>query len=155
MKSNYFPELNGANLKIAIVAARFNHELTDALLADCEDALRSANVAAKDIVSIRVPGSFELPVAARACAATQQYDAIICLGVIIKGETKHDHYIAEAVAHGLTRIALDFQMPVIFGVLTTEDKVQAEDRALGGHKKGYEAGMSAIETVRVLKTIQR
>jgi 6,7-dimethyl-8-ribityllumazine synthase len=150
MKSNSFTELDGAGLKIAVVAARFNTELTDALLNDCVDALTSAKVAAEDIVSIRVPGSFELPIAAATLAAQGRFDAVICLGVIIKGETRHDHYIADAVANGLTRVAIDHHIPIIFGVLTTEDKAQAEARALGGRKKGYEAGMSAIETVRAL-----
>lgn len=150
MKSNVFSTLDGTGLKIAVVTARFNAELTDALLADCVDALRGANVAAEDITSVRVPGSFELPIAAATLAAQGRFDAVICLGVIIKGETKHDHYIADAVANGLTRVALDHHIPVMFGVLTTEDKTQAEARALGGRKKGYEAGMSAIETIRAL-----
>lgn len=150
MKSNSFSTLDGKGLKIAIAAARFNAELTDALLADCEAGLREAGVAASDITSVRVPGSFELPIVAEKLAGRKSYDAIICLGVIIKGETRHDHYIADAVANGLTRVALDHKLPVIFGVLTTEDKAQAEARSLGGHKKGYEAAMSAIETVRVL-----
>lgn len=150
MKSNSFSKLDGTGLKIAIVAARFNAELTDALLADCEEGLREAGVAADDVRSIRVPGSFELPIAAAVLANQKAYDAIICLGAIIKGETRHDHYIADAVANGLTRVALDHRLPVIFGVLTTEDKAQAEARSLGGRKKGYEAAMSAIETVRSL-----
>ena len=150
MKSNSFSTLDGAGLKIAVVAARFNAELTDALLADCVEALMSAKVAPEDITSVRVPGSFELPIAAATLAAQGRFDAVICLGVIIKGETKHDHYIADAVSNGLTRVALDHHIPVIFGVLTTEDKAQAEARALGGRKKGYEAGMSAIETIRAL-----
>ncbi len=152
MKSNSFSTLDGSGLKIAVVAARFNAELTDALLTDCVEALTSAKVATEDIVSVRVPGSFELPIAAATLAAQGRFDAVICLGVIIKGETKHDHYIADAVANGLTRVALDHHIPVIFGVLTTEDKAQAEARALGGRKKGYEAGMSAIETIRALDT---
>ena len=150
MKSNTFSALDGAGLKIAVVAARFNADLTDALLADCVDALTNAHVAPVDIVSIRVPGSFELPVAAATLAGQGRFDAVICLGVVIKGETKHDHYIADAVSNGLMRVALDHHIPVIFGVLTTEDRAQAEVRALGAHKKGYEAGMSAIETVRAL-----
>lgn len=150
MKSNSFTTLDGTGLKIAVVAARFNAELTDALLADCIEGLTGAKVAAEDITSVRVPGSFELPIAAATLAAQGRFDAVICLGVIIKGETKHDQYIADAVANGLTRVALDHHIPVVFGVLTTEDKAQAEARALGGHKKGYEAGMSAIETIRAL-----
>ncbi len=156
MKSNSFilPANAGIGVRCAVVAARFNAELTDALLDDCIEALRSVGVAAGDITSLRVPGSFELPVLAAALAAEKNYDAIICLGVIIKGETRHDHYIADAVANGLTRIAIDHRLPVIFGVLTTEDKAQAEARALGGKKKGWEAGLSAVEMVAVLKNIK-
>lgn len=150
MKSNSFSTLDGAGLKIAIVAARFNQELTDAMLTDCQNALRSARVTDGDISILRVPGSFELPVAAATLATQSTYDAIICLGVIIKGDTKHDHYIADAVANGLTKIAIEQRIPVIFGVLTTENKTQAETRALGGQKKGWEAGLSAIETVNAL-----
>lgn len=154
MKSNSFSTLDGAGLKIAVVAARFNQELTDAMLADCQAALRSAHVADNDTTVLRVPGSFELPVAAATLATQSTYDAIICLGVIIKGDTKHDHYIADAVANGLTNIAIQHHIPVIFGVLTTENKVQAETRALGGQKKGWEAGMSAIETIHALNHIK-
>jgi len=151
MKSNQFTALDGSGLRIAVIAARFNQALTDAMLADCLAALADANVAAQDIVTLRVPGSFELPVAAAMCADDEGYDAIICLGLIIKGDTRHDHYIADAVANGLTNISIRTHIPVIFGVLTTENLGQAEARALGGQKKGWEAGKSAIEIVRTLR----
>jgi 6,7-dimethyl-8-ribityllumazine synthase len=153
MNSNQFPSLNGSGLKIAVVAARFNQRLTDAMLEDCLVALKDAQVAETDIQTVRVPGSFELPIAAAACAKTGRYDAIICLGVVIKGDTRHDHYIADAVANGLTSIAIQSSIPVLFGVLTTENLEQAEIRSLGQQKKGYEAGMSAIETVLALKQL--
>lgn len=155
MKSNSFSTLDGTGLRIAIVAARFNQELTDAMLTDCEAALAAASVSPEAIITLRVPGSFELPVAAAVLAATGGYDAIICLGVIIKGDTKHDHYIADAVSNGLTKISIEQRLPIIFGVLTTEDKAQAETRSLGGKRKGWEAGMSAVEMARVLSAIKK
>jgi 6,7-dimethyl-8-ribityllumazine synthase len=145
MNSNSFTPLDGSGLKIAVIAARFNQELTDALLQDCLAALSASGVAGQDIVAQRVPGSFELPTAAAVLAEQGSFDAIICLGVIIKGDTRHDEYIAQAVANGLTQISITTKIPVIFGVLTTEDREQAEVRSLGGQKKGWEAGMSAVE----------
>lgn len=154
MKSNLFSSLDGCQLRIAIVASRFNQELCDAMLLDAQAALRAANVAEDSIAVVRVPGSFELSVAASRLAATERYDAIVCLGVIIKGETRHDQYIAQAVAHGLTEIAVRTGIPVTFGVLTTETKAQAEARALGERQKGWEAAMSAVETALALTTLR-
>ncbi|MFZ2803906.1 MAG: 6,7-dimethyl-8-ribityllumazine synthase [Patescibacteria group bacterium] len=154
MKSNNFSSLDGSGLKVAVIAARFNQTLTDAMFDDCLAALKEAKVADEDIATLRVPGSFELPVAAAACAEKKTFDVIICLGVIIKGDTRHDHYIADAVSNGLVNIAIQSRIPVIFGVLTTENLEQAEKRSVGGKKKGYEAGMSAIETVHALRDLR-
>jgi len=154
MKSNQFEGLNGAGLKVAVVTARFNQVLTDAMLEDCLKALETAQVAKEDIVSVRVPGSFELPIMAMAFASQKKFDVIVCMGIIIKGDTKHDHYIADGVTNGLQRIAMDHQIPVIFGVLTTENREQAEVRSVGGQKKGWEAGMSAVEMGNLMKSIR-
>lgn len=151
MNSNSFTALDGTGLKIAVIAARFNQELTDALLQDCLAALSASGVSEKDIVTQRVPGSFELPTAAASFAEKGSYDAIVCLGVIIKGDTRHDEYIANAVAHGLTQVSITTKIPVIFGVLTTENREQAEVRSLGGKKKGWEAGMSAVEMALLMR----
>lgn len=151
MKSNHFPSIDGSGLRVAIVASRFNQELCDALVADAVAALQTAGVADESIQTVRVPGSFELPVVANKLAVSKKYDAIICLGVLIKGDTKHDQYIASAVAHGLTMISIQTGIPVAFGVVTTETKEQAEIRTLGSRKKGWEAAMSAIEAARVLQ----
>lgn len=155
MKSNEFESLDGNGLHIAIVTSRFNQKLTDAMLEDCIGALMAAKVADSDIASFRVPGSFELPVVAAELAERIRFDAIICLGVIIKGDTRHDHYIADAVSHGLVTIAINSKIPVIFGVLTTENLEQAEVRALGGQKKGWEAGMSAVEIALTMRGARR
>ena len=151
MKSNHFSSVDGSGLRVAIIASRFNQELCDALAADAVAALHGAAVAPESIDIVRVPGSFELPVMVNKLASSKKYDAIICLGVLIKGDTKHDQYIANAVAQGLTLVSIQTGIPVAFGVLTTETKEQAEVRALGSQKKGWEAAMSAIETVRALQ----
>lgn len=151
MKSNHFSSVDGSGLRVAIIPSRFNQELCDALAADAVAALHGAAVAPESIDIVRVPGSFELPVMANKLASSKKYDAIICLGVLIKGDTKHDQYIANAVAQGLTLVSIQTGIPVAFGVLTTETKEQAEVRALGSQKKGWEAAMSAIETVRALQ----
>ena len=154
MKSNFFSNMNGSGLRIAVVASRFNQDMMDAMLADCLAALKSCNVAEQDVTTLRVPGSFELPVAASTLAARGDLDAIICLGILIKGDTRHDQYIADAVAHGLTRVSLDHALPIAFGVLTTENKEQAEIRALGEQKKGWEAAMSAVEMALAMRGIK-
>ena len=153
MNSNFFPSLDGSQLRVAIVASRFNQELCDAMVKDAQAALKACRIPPGQIVTIRVPGSFELPVAASRLARTEAYDAIICLGVLIKGETKHDQYIADGVAKGLMDVAVATGTPVAFGVLTTENKAQAEARALGTQKKGWEAAMSAVETALTFKTL--
>ena len=150
MKHNTFTTLDGSALKIGVVAARFGQELTGALLEDCLAALEFSGVPKGNIFEVRVSGSFELPYAASALiAAHLDVDAVICLGIIIKGETRHDEYIAQAVSQGLMRVSLDQKKPVLFGVLTTENRDQAGVRVLGGHKKGWEAGLSAVEMALV------
>ncbi len=138
-------------MRIAIVAARFNAVYTDALVEGCRSALCANGVSAEDLLIERVPGSFELPVVAAVLAEKKKFDAIICIGVLIKGETKHDRYIADAIAHGLTTISIQHRIPVMFGVLTTENKEQAEARSVGEKNKGWEVAMSAIETIHCLR----
>lgn len=154
MKQNQFELLDGKGLRIAIVASRFNTTLTDALVADCLEALSKCQVAHDDIKTVRVPGSFELPIMAAELVKQGHYDAVVCLGVIIKGETTHDQYIAASVANSLNDLAVSSRMPMIFGVLTTNNLEQAEARCLGGAKKGWEAGMSAIEMGLLMKSVR-
>lgn len=153
MKSNQFEAIDGSGLKVAIVGSRFNQELCDAMVEDALAALLASRVSREAIQIVRVPGSFELPVVASRLVATKKYDAVICLGVLIKGDTKHDQYIASAVAQGLMTVSLQSGIPVAFGVLTTETKEQAEVRALGAQKKGWEAALSAVETVLALRNM--
>jgi 6,7-dimethyl-8-ribityllumazine synthase len=132
-------------LKFAIVVARFNSEITEKLLAGAQEALAKAEAAAVSVD--HVPGAFELPLAAKKLAGT--CDGVIALGAIVRGETPHFDFVAEAAAHGLQQVALETGKPVAFGVLTTDNYQQALDRAGGAHgNKGFDAAMTAVEMAR-------
>ena len=142
-------------LRVAVVAASWHETVMDGLLAGTLEALRRHLVDAPVIV--RVPGSFELPVTASALAQ-QGFDAIIALGVIIRGGTPHFEYVSSAATDGLTRVALDCGVPIGFGLLTCDDEQQALDRAgVEGSRedKGYEAASAALQTAMVLRSIRR
>lgn len=140
--------------RFAVVVARFNQTVTDALLEGCLDTLRRHGVTKERIDLARVPGSFEIPVAARKLAASGRYDAIICLGCIIRGETGHYDHVAGQAASGVMQAGLSTGVPVIFGVLTTDSVDQALNRAgLKSGNKGAEAALSAIEMVNLFKQI--
>lgn len=136
---------SGSGKRIGIVVSDWNAEVTSALLEGCIETLRQHDVAESDILVQHVPGSFELPLGARFLAADNKCDALICLGCIIKGETKHDEYIANAVATGIMQFGLTSNLPVIFGVLTPDTMEQAKARAGGDHgNKGSEAAGAAL-----------
>lgn len=139
---------------MAIVASRFNEAYTDAMVDDCVEAFEACGIPLHESYIVRVPGSFELPVIAEELAQQKKFDAIVCIGVVIKGETTHDHYIADAVSNGLVDVGTRYRLPVIFGVLTTQNKEQTETRSIGGGKKGWEAGMTAVEMALLLKKIR-
>lgn len=146
--------VDGSDLRVGVVAAGWHARVADALLAGAERALADAQVA--DPVVVRVPGSFELPVAARELAATGR-QAVVALGVVIRGETPHFRYVCEAVTAGLTRVAVDYGVPVGFGVLTCDTEEQALARAgLPGSEedKGYEAAHAAISTALALRALR-
>jgi 6,7-dimethyl-8-ribityllumazine synthase len=146
-------EVDGTGLRVAVVAASWHETVMNGLLAGAERACSEAKV---DMQVIRVPGSFELPVVAHECA--QRFDAVICLGVIIRGGTPHFEYVASAATDGLTRVALDTRTPIGFGVLTCDDEAQALDRAgLPGSSedKGAEASWAAIATAVTLRELRR
>lgn len=137
-----------ADARIAIVAARFNQEIVDELLAGCVRRLEDQGIA-KDRLSIqRVPGAFELPLAAKLLAQTKKYAAVICLGAVVRGETPHFDYVAGECARGIADVALSEKLPIIFGVLTTENEQQAWDRCGGknGHA-GERAADAALEMI--------
>lgn len=147
--------LDSKGLKFAIVVSRFNSFVTERLLSGALDALSRTGCAEDDIDIVRVPGSWELPVAVKAVAARKRHDAIICLSVVIRGDTPHFDYIAAEAAKGLGQISMEFTVPVAFGVLTTNTLEQAIDRAgAKSGNKGFDAAMSAIETASLLRQLR-
>ena len=143
-----------AGYRFAIVVSRFNPEITDGLLAGARDALAKAGVRDDDITLVRVPGAFELPVAAQRLAESGRVDAVICLGCLIKGDTMHFEYIADAATRGISQVGLETGVPVAFGVLTTLTDEQAEVRARPGDgNKGREAALAAVEMATLLRAI--
>jgi 6,7-dimethyl-8-ribityllumazine synthase len=141
-------------LRIGIVVARFNDFITERLLTGAQETIRDAGVPAEDVVLLRVPGAFEIPIAAQRLAETSRVDAVVCLGCLIRGATPHFEYIASACAHGITAAAAATGVPMTFGVLTTNSVEEALERAAPGDaNKGREAALAAIDLVRTLHTL--
>ncbi|MDX2164224.1 MAG: 6,7-dimethyl-8-ribityllumazine synthase [Gammaproteobacteria bacterium] len=115
-------------MRVAIVTSKFNHEITEKLYAIAVARLKERNISDANIHSVWVPGAIEIPLLAQHLAKQKKYDAIICMGAVIRGETSHYDYVCQQVSYGCQRVALDYHIPVIFGVLTTEDEAQAESR---------------------------
>jgi 6,7-dimethyl-8-ribityllumazine synthase len=144
-------DLQGQGLKVAIVASRFNGFITDRLVEGALDALRRHGVQEKDISLVKVPGSFELPLAVRRASAGK-VDAVIALGTLIRGGTPHFDYLSAEVTKGIAQVTLDSGVPVSFGVLTTDTVEQAIERAgTKAGNKGFEAALSAIEMAKLLR----
>ena len=154
MGHTYEGSLIGTGLRIGIVVARFNDLITRSLLEGAHDGLRRHGVAVDDVDVAWVPGSFEIPLVARAFATSGRYDAVLCLGAVIRGATSHyDHVAGQAVA-GIAAIGAETGVPVLFGVLTTESIEQALERAgTKAGNKGYEYAVSAIEMATLLRAI--
>ena len=147
---------SAAGMSFGIVVSDWNTEVTHALYNGCIETLLKHGVNEEDIRTAQVPGSFELPVGAKILAGAKRFDAIICLGCVIKGETQHDEYINHAVATGLTNLSIASGIPCIFGVLTPNDHQQALDRAGGKHgNKGVEAAVTAIRMAALRKEIAK
>ena len=146
--------LDGSGLKIGIVAAKFNEFITDKLVEGAEEALSENGVEGSDVTIAYVPGSFEIPVVASKMAHSGDYDAVVCLGAVIKGDTDHYEYMAGQANSGISDVALSCGIPVIFGILTTHNMQHALERA-GGRKgnTGHSCAITAIETVNVLRAI--
>jgi 6,7-dimethyl-8-ribityllumazine synthase len=141
----YEEDLDGRDLSVAITVARFNSVITERLLAGAVEGLAELGVPEDRTVVAWVPGSFELPFAARRFAESGRYDAVICLGCVIKGETEHDLYINQQMARGIAEVSTETGVPAIFGVLTTNSLEQALARAdEGTTNKGYEAAYAAV-----------
>lgn len=142
--------------RIAVVASRFNRFIVDQLVAGVEDALDRRGVASADNILVWVPGAFELPLLAARLAASGRFDAVIALGAVVRGGTPHFEYVAASCADGLARVALDHDIPVIFGVLTTDDVEQALERAgTGEGNKGFDAAMTALEMIDTLRALRQ
>ena len=151
----YEGKLNGSGLKIGIVAARFNEFIVSKLVSGAEDCLYRHDVAKEDVEVAWVLGAFEIPLVAQAMARTKKYDAIICLGCVIRGATSHYDYVCNEVSKGIAKVSLDENMPVMFGVVTTENIEQAIERAgTKAGNKGYDCAMGALEMVSLLKGIK-
>ncbi len=146
---------DGSGLRIGVVVARFNAYITERLLAGAVAELCRAGVRDEDVTVVRVPGAFEVPLAARELAAGGKVDAVVCLAAVIRGETPHFDFVSQAVAAGAGRVMLDFSLPVAFGVLTTNTVEQAIERSDEGKgNKGAEAVQTAIETFRVQQRLR-
>ncbi len=145
------PEIIEASLradgkKFGIIAGRFNDFITEKLLGGALDALTRSGADDKDITVVKVPGAFEIPLVAGKMAATKKYDAIICLGAVIRGATSHYDYVCAEVSKGIASVSLQYAMPVIFGVLTTDTIEQAIERAgTKAGNKGFDAALAAVE----------
>jgi 6,7-dimethyl-8-ribityllumazine synthase len=147
---------DGVGRQIAIVAARFNDVVVRKLVEGALAGLANRGVADDDIDLAWVPGAFEIPLVARRLAATGAYDGVICLGAVIRGETRHFDLVADASARGVARVALDTDVPVIFEVLATDDVAQAEARAGGAHgNKGWEAAEAVLRMASVLDLLPK
>lgn len=152
--NTYEGELQAKGLKFAIIVSRFNDFITNKLLGGAVDALVRHGAAEKDMDLIKVPGSFEIPLAAKIAAGKKKYDAVICLGTVIRGATPHFDYVAAEAAKGIAAASMDTGVPIAFGVLTTDTIEQAVERA--GSKsgnKGWDAAMVAIEMAQLLKKL--
>ena len=144
----------GSNMKIGIVASRFNEFIVSKLVGGAEDALVRHGVSTDNIELAWVPGAFEIPVIAQKMAETKKYDAIIALGAVIKGATDHYDYVCAEVSKGIANVSMKTEVPVLFGVLTTDNIEQAIERAgTKAGNKGYDVACSAIEMVNLIKNL--
>ena len=143
-----------AGHRFAIVVSRFNEEITDGLLQGARERLAEASVPDDDVTIIRVPGAFEIPIVAQRLGESGEYDAVVCLGCLIKGETMHFEYIAEAASHGIMQAAAATGIPMAFGVLTTLTEEQAVERSRSGpDNKGREAAAAALEMAKLFRKL--
>ncbi len=147
-------DLRGQGLRVGVVVARFNDFITSRLLDGAKAALSGHGVRDEDITIASVPGSFEIPLTAKKLAGSGRFDAVICLGAVIKGETDHYEHVAGEAAKGISAVALATGVPIIFGVLTTDTLEQAINRAGGKQgNSGYSAGVAAIEMANLMRAL--
>jgi 6,7-dimethyl-8-ribityllumazine synthase len=150
------PDAPAENPRVAIVASRFNRFIVDQLVEGAGDALERRGINPEHQVLVWVPGAFELPLAAARLASSGRYDAVVALGAVIRGGTPHFDFVAGSCADGLRQVALDHDLPVVFGVLTTDDVEQALERAgTGEGNKGFDAAMTALDMIDTLRSLQQ
>jgi 6,7-dimethyl-8-ribityllumazine synthase len=148
------PVVSATGLRFGVVGARYNPALADALLSNCLDMLAKAGADIRDIKVVRVPGSFEVTAVAAKLAKTGKYDCIVALGILVQGETRHAQHIGNAVAHGLTNIAIHTGVPTVFGIVAANNLKQARVRCVGKqHNRGREAALTAIAMGRLWKNL--
>ena len=149
-------KMDATGMRFGLVVSQFNNLITERLQAGALDALSRHGVREEDIVVVQVPGAFDIPLFAKKMAASGRYDALVCLGAVIKGETSHFDYISAAMTQGIKEVMLTHGLPVTFGVLTTESLEQALDRAGGkAGNKGSEAALAAVEMVNTLRALEK
>jgi 6,7-dimethyl-8-ribityllumazine synthase len=149
-------QTSGAGRRFAMVAASFNDVVVDKLVEGAQAAFRHHGVAEQDLLLVWVPGAFELPLVAGELARSGEYEAVVCLGAVVRGETPHFDFVAEQAARGVAEVSREARVPVLFGVLTTETMQQALDRAGGEHgNKGWDAAVAAIQMASVLGELPR
>jgi 6,7-dimethyl-8-ribityllumazine synthase len=147
-------KFDATGLKTAIIISRFNEFITNKLLGGAVDALLRNNASENDITTVWVPGAFEIPPVAKKLVESKKYDAIICLGAVIRGSTPHFDYVAAEVSKGVAHVSMSTSIPVIFGVLTTDSIEQAIERAgTKSGNKGFDAAMAAIEMANLLRQL--
>lgn len=148
----YIGELVSKDLKYGIIVSRFNSFITDRLLEGAVDALQRSGVTDDEITVFKVPGAFEIPLVAKKMSESKKYDAIICLGAVIRGETPHFDFVASEVSKGIAQLNLQYSLPITYGIITADNTDQAVERA--GNKmgnKGFSAAQSAIELLNLFK----
>ena len=151
----YEGSLVAKEIKVAIVAARFNEFITSKLIGGAMDGLTRHGVQEADVILTWVPGAFEIPLVASKLANSGKYDAVICLGAVIRGSTSHYDYVCAEVSKGIATVSLQSQIPVLFGVLTTDTIEQAIERAgTKAGNKGYDCALSAVEMVNLIREIE-
>ena len=147
-------KLDAQGIKVGIIVSRFNNFITEKLLAGAVDGLTSHGGNEDDITVVRVPGAFEIPLVADQMASSGSYDALVCLGAVIRGDTPHFEYVSDAVTRGLGEAIANYRIPIGFGILTTNNVEQAMERS--GSKdanKGYEAALTAVEMIHVIRRL--
>jgi 6,7-dimethyl-8-ribityllumazine synthase len=148
--------VDARGMKMGVIVSRFNNFITVKLLEGAMEGLKSHGGADDDLTVVHVPGAFEIPIVAAKMAVSGKFDALVCLGAVIRGDTPHFEYVCDAVTHGISKAVWEYRIPITFGILTTDNVQQAMERSgVKDANKGYEAALTAIEMVSVLRQLAR